>query len=363
MRRNVAFISVVPSPYQRDLFLALSQRPEINLRVYYLEAASPDSPWPQKPQAAHEEIMQGSWVALGHARFHFNWPLPDLRAYDDVVLNIPVNAFTGQWLMRCILRSRPWIFWGEMLRKRDGGPCRMLHDGIIRPLRRATAIVGVGTRAMEDYRARFPGTRHFSIPYHCDLRPFMDARRRACNADEIVFLFCGQMIARKGVDLLMTAFEQVAAKYRNARLLLVGREAELPRLLAGVSRATQSRINYAGFHPPEELPGFFAQSDVFVLPSRYDGWGVVVNQALGAGLPVVCSDAAGAGFDLVVEEINGLKFEAGNAGVLADKLERFTREPGLSVKFGVESKRMAWDWLPEKGAEKWIQIFQNNIVR
>jgi len=358
MTRNVAFISVLPSPYQRALFHALAQRPEIKLRVFYLEASAPDSPWPEKPLASYEEIMRGSWFALGRARFHYNWPLPDLRQFDAVVLNIPVNAITAQWLMRFKLRARqPWIFWGERLRERTGWS-RLLHDRLIKPLGGATAIAGVGTRAMEDYSRRFPDTRHFSIPYYCDLQPFMDTPRPMRNADETVFLFCGQMIERKGLDLLITAFERVLAGNGNARLLLVGREAELPQLFSNINPATRDRVTYAGFQPPDELPRFFAQADVFVLPSRYEGWGVVVNQAIGAGLPVICSDAVGAGCDLVEEEKNGLKFKTGDVLDLAEKMRRFVTEPSLSAKLGATSKRIAQDWLPEKGAEKWIKLFQ-----
>jgi len=363
MVRNVAFISVVPSPYQRALFHALAHRPELKIRVFYLEASAPDSPWPEKPLAPYEEILKGSWFALGSARFHYNHPLPDLGGFDAVVLNIPVNSITGQWLMRWGLRAdQPWLFWGERLRERSGWS-KLLHDLLIKPLHRATAIVGVGTRAMEDYRNRFPGPAHYSVPYHCELRPFLDAPRPPRNGSDVVFFFCGQMIARKGVDLLIAAFEQIAAQSKNAKLLLVGREAELPSLLSNVKPAIRERISYAGFQAPDELPRFFARADVFVLPSRYEGWGVVVNQALGAGLPIICSDAVGAGYDLVVDDKNGLKFKTDDVNDLTEKMQRFVTEPPLSAKLGAVSKQMAQEWLPEKGAEKWIKIFQETGVR
>ena len=76
---KVAFVSVVPSPYQRDLFRALAARTEAELSVFYLEAAAPDSPWPQKPLAPYEEILRGTWLPLGSARCHVNWPLPKVR--------------------------------------------------------------------------------------------------------------------------------------------------------------------------------------------------------------------------------------------------------------------------------------------
>ncbi len=351
---KVAFVSVVPSPYQRDLFRALAAHPQIDLRVFYLEAASPDSPWPEKPLTPYEEILPGFWFAIGTARTHVNWPLPALADYDVVVMNT-LMSLTAQWLMRTALRKKPWIFWGEKLSR--GGA---LHQRLAAPLHRASAIASIGAFAEQDYRGRFSEPRHFRIPYFCELAPFFAVPKRARDDGKVVFLFCGQMIARKGVDLLLAAFAQLGDA---ARLLLVGREAELPALLTALSPAARERCVYAGFQPPEELPRFFAQADVFVLPSRYDGWGVVVNQAIGAGLPVICSDMVGAGHDLVDDEKNGLKFKAGDAASLAKKMKRLLAEPALIEKWGVVSREKARAYTPAAGAEKWVATFHDVLGR
>jgi glycosyltransferase involved in cell wall biosynthesis len=345
---KAVFVSVVPSPYQRDLFRALAQRAEVDLRVCYLEAAAPDSPWPEKPLESYEQILSGFWFPIGSARCHVNWP-PGLRDFDVVVMNT-LMSLTGQWLMRTALRKKPWLFWGERL-----GRGRRAHERLSAPLHRAAGIAAIGSFAAEDYRARFPEPHHFCIPYYCDLDDFLAAPRRVRDDGHVVFLFCGQMIARKGVDLLLEAFQRLGT---GARLLLVGREAELPQLLAPLPPAVRERITYAGFQPPEELPRFFAQADVFVLPSRYDGWGVVMNQALGAGLPIVCSDMVGAGRDLVEEEANGLRFPTGQAAALAEKMQRFLVQPALCETWGQVSRQRARHWTPAAGAAKWVEAFQ-----
>lgn len=347
MKRRVAFVSVVPSPYQRDLFAALSRKPEVELRVFYLEAESPDSPWPRKPLADYEEILRGTWFPLGSARVHLNVP-PDLRGFDLIVMN-SLMSVTAQWLMRRKLLGKRWLFWGERLGR--GGS---LHTRLTEPLHRAAGIAAVGTVAERDYQARFPEPRTFCIPYYCDLAPFLAAPRPAKAQDEVVFLFCGQMIARKGVDVLLEAFSRL----KRARLLLVGREGELPGLLANFSPEIKARVQYAGFQSPENLPQFFAQADVFVLPSRSDGWGVVVNQALGAGLPIVCSDMAGAAHDLVDEEVNGVIFPSGNVDALAAALQMFVADSKRIEQWGAASRKKAEAWLPEVGATKWVEAFE-----
>ncbi|MGA3172463.1 MAG: glycosyltransferase family 4 protein [Chthoniobacteraceae bacterium] len=354
MKYRVAFLSVVPSPYQRDIFAALSRRDDVDLRVHYLEAAAPDSPWPDKPLPPCSQILPGFWFPIGSARCHVNLPLPDFRDRDIVVLNT-MMSLTAQWLMRAALRRKPWIFWGERLAGRARGG---LHRCLTSPLHRAAAIVGIGSLAERQYAAMFPEPRHYCIPYHCELTSFLTAQRPARDPAETVFLFCGQMIARKGLDHLLQAFTSIAARYPRSRLLLAGREADLPALLATVPEPARSRIEYAGFQPPEDLPQIFARADVFILPSRYDGWGVVVNQAIGAGLPVICSDAVGAAHDLVEPGVNGLRFPPGDVPALTQCMERLAADPVLVKKWGAASRAKAAAWTPDRGAAKWVNVFQ-----
>jgi glycosyltransferase involved in cell wall biosynthesis len=366
---RVAFLSVVPSPYQRDIFAALARRDDVDSRVYYLEAAAPDSPWPEKPLPEGSQILRGFWFPIGSARCHVNLPLPDFRDRELVVLNTMMSV-TAQWLMRFGLRGKPWIFWGERLAERPlkervadrrGG----VHRRLTAPLHRAAAIVGIGSLAERQYAGRFPEPRHFCIPYHCELAGFIDAPRPAREPGEIVFLFCGQMIGRKGLDHLLAAFAELAQRQPplRIRLLLAGREAELPRLLAALPEPVRARIEYAGFQPPEKLPECFARADVFVLPSRYDGWGVVVNQAIGAGLPVICSDAVGAGHDLVEPEVNGLRFKAGDVAALTRCMERLATDPALAAQWGNASRAKAGAWTPDRGAAKWAEVFREVLGR
>ena len=362
MKYRVAFLSVVASPYQRDIFAALARRDDVDLRVDYLEAAAPDSPWPEKLLPEYSRILRGFWFPIGSARCHVNLPLPDFRDRDLVVLNTMMSV-TAQWLMRIGLRGKPWLFWGERLADRAPSRRDALHNRLTAPLHRAAAIVGIGSLAQRQYAARFPEPRHFCIPYYCELAPFLSAPRPARDPAETVFLFCGQMIARKGLDHLLAAFATLAGRHPRVRLLLAGREADLPALLAPLPETVRARIEYAGFQPPEELPRHFARADVFILPSRYDGWGVVVNQAIGAGLPVICSDAVGAGHDLVEPEVNGLRFPAGDVPALTACMERFAGNPALAAQWGAASRARADAWTPDRGAAKWVDVFREVLGR
>jgi glycosyltransferase involved in cell wall biosynthesis len=237
--------------------------------------------------------------------------------------------------------------------ERLGPPGRMWHDRLSAPLHSASGIAAVGTWAQCDYARRFPEPQTFSLPYCCNLDPFFALPRHQPQS-EVVFLFCGQMIRRKGVDLLLSAF----TRFEGGRLLLIGREADLPKLLEPLHPRVRSRIEYAGFQAPEELPRFFARADVFVLPSRYDGWGVVINQAIAAGLPVICTDQVGAGYDLVEGGINGLKFPVGSEDDLENAMRHFIDHPEVIGPWGDASRMKARSWTPEIAAEKWARAIE-----
>jgi glycosyltransferase involved in cell wall biosynthesis len=236
---------------------------------------------------------------------------------------------------------------------------QLIQRNLVAPISHASGIVGVGRAAEDDYRRRFPNLSHFCIPYHCDLSAFFELDRRPDSGAPLTFFFCGQMIRRKGVDLLLLAFDRLIARGLDARLLLVGREAELQRFLAMVSPITRSKVRYEGFHAPEGLPEFFGWSDVFVLPSRHDGWGVVINQALAAGLPIITSNAVGAGLDLVENGINGMCVAAGDVDALYGVMETLILNPAIARQWGKSSRERARDLTPEAGAEKWAQVFDS----
>jgi len=351
---KVVFYSIVPSPYQRDLFYELSHRPEVDLKVYYLENSHPDNPWPDKPLQPYEQVLSGGYLSWGKSRFHYNWHWPLLENTDVVVLNGYQNLI-AQLILHTQAKQIPCLFWGEKMVADTTGIKGQLQRILTKRLEQCQAIVAIGSQAKQDYQQRFPGKPVFNIPYYCDLAQFSQNLPQRPRSP-ITILFCGQMISRKGLDVLLQAFEQVIQSGLQARLLLVGREAELPEMMQKLPLTVQQQIEFAGFQAPDDLPKFFQQADLFVLPSRYDGWGVVVNQALGAGLPIICSDAVGAAHDLVEPGVNGCIVPSGDAESLFQALNRYLQNPDWLQAASHASLTKANLWLPSVGADRWLEV-------
>jgi 1,2-diacylglycerol 3-alpha-glucosyltransferase len=142
---------------------------------------------------------------------------------------------------------------------------------------------------------------------------------------ERVLLSVARFSPEKHLDLLIPAFLG-SSLAGTCKLRLIGGGPEKDRLvrLAGDNPA----VEFADWVSYDELPREYGRASYFILPSRFEPWGLVVNEAMAAGLPVIVSDACGCQPDLV-EEGNGRVFCAGSRESLMDTLERLP-EPGTA---------------------------------
>src|SRR5258708_4694826 len=135
-RCRVLFITIVPSPYQRDLFRALAARNDVELSVCYLDKRSPENPWPEKVLRPFERILPGFSVSWGEARMQVNWKMPNISQFDIVVLS-SFTSLVGQVLMYGALHRKRWIFWGERLHTNSGDKAAK-QEGLAAPLEHAS---------------------------------------------------------------------------------------------------------------------------------------------------------------------------------------------------------------------------------
>jgi glycosyltransferase involved in cell wall biosynthesis len=167
----------------------------------------------------------------------------------------------------------------------------------------------------------YPRDRIVPFLHVVDSAPFQHV---PVQRDHKEILYVGQLILRKRVDLLLTAFSQLDVPSARLRIIGKGKEEQNLKKLANQLDITD-RVSYSQGMPNAEIVAAMASADVLVLPSKFDGWGAVVNEALMVGTPVICSDRCGAS-DVIENGRNGYVFEAGNARALLDRLRSFCSE-------------------------------------
>ncbi len=129
-------------------------------------------------------------------------------------------------------------------------------------------------------------------------------------------------------------------------LVLVGSGGDEPRL----RRLAGERVRFEGAKDRDEVVGYYRDADVFVLPSRSEPWGMVLNEAAAAGLPLVATEESGAAHDLV-DGATAIRIAAGDVGALRDALSSLAADPELRARMGARSRELARRFTPEAWAD------------
>lgn len=230
-----------------------------------------------------------------------------LRRLDCYIISEPYSPVSFGYLRdRMAWREklknwlRPHLYRGYMLALRGG----------------LKGIFTISRLAARQYAAAgMPADRLFPFGYFVPAEPVKEPRAAvsAASAQRLRLAFVGSLIARKGLSTLIGAVRRAIASGAELQLDVYG-----PGDPAGFDFDGEF-VRYMGRIPfgetQQRLPGY----DLLVLPSHYDGWGVVVNEALCAGVPVLCSDQVGA--RVLVETFGaGQVFARGDEQALADLL-------------------------------------------
>lgn len=178
----------------------------------------------------------------------------------------------------------------------------------------------------------------------------------AATSDGPLFLYLGQLCYRKGIDILLDAFSKLEREHPSARLALVGHDQTDGKYEDQAKQlGLEKKVLFRGVVDSNAIDRVYAASDVFVLPSRDDGWGVVLNEACSVGLPVIATDRCGSSHHLLKHAQNGYRIRAGNARALAWAMSRYLECPDLVNKHGNRSENFFQAFTPERNAERMIE--------
>jgi glycosyltransferase involved in cell wall biosynthesis len=353
---KVFVLTDCPSPYQVELFNEIEAHGKCTLEVAYLRNRDPGRHW-------KSSVIQHAAIELDGFRDGMSRARALARDADLVVFNYYMHSHAGRLIGERAALGSPWCFWGERPGFRQPAWAgRLLRKWKLSELHAAPVpIWGIGKFAVDGYRKEFGEQRaYFNFPYFSDLRRFENSAPE--EKSERVFLFSGSLIARKGVDLLAKAFVRLAVEVPNVRLKIVG-EGELRQSLVQTLRAIRDRVEFVGFRDWRELPGEYARADVLCVPSRYDGWGLVVPEGLASGLPVIATDRMGAALEFVETGRNGWLIGAGDE----EALFRVMREAALLSsselsELGGQARESVSTHTLQNGAARFVQCAQEAVA-
>lgn len=368
----VQLVYMEPTPYILGLIERLAQRWPGPLRVHFA-ASDATQPWgKQATSVAYEILPQGLAAHLAFVRSKItaqqctlvhmgSWsgaPVMPLTLLQGWCTRIPVTVesdtiavpgkLTGmkrtlKRLLYPLLFRIPAHFFPGGARQAE----YLASYGVPRE-RISIAHMTVDVTALSRYRSSLS---------HAD----REERRQTFGLDpgDCVFLYVGRLEHYKGLGDLLEAFKLLDTKGNPARLLVVG-GGTLQTMLVDAAMS-DPRMICTGRLSGDALLDAYAAADVFVLPSRFEPWGLVVNEAMAAGLPVLATERVGAVDDLVKPGSTGLVVPAAEPAALGQAMQRLLDNVDLRITMGLAASRLIADWTLEREADIIVAGWQSVV--
>lgn len=173
-------------------------------------------------------------------------------------------------------------------------------------------------------------------------------------------LYAGQLVTRKGVDLLIKAWSQCNS-LDNWRLLIVGDGVEKENLQKIKSQLNLDTVDFIPNVSKEKLLSYYKASDLFVLNTREDIWGLVVNEAMANGLPVLTTFQCVAGEELIENDVNGYLYDCDDVDSCARYLSKLMNEEKLRQQMGVNNMNKIKSFTIESEAKRICDIIDSIV--
>ena len=327
--KHVLFLTNYPSPYRVHFFDELGKYMDVTVlysdRVEDMKHRNAD--WFEEGEHGFRAVRLTPKVRVGRRYLCFD-VLPWLKKQYDAIVVCGYSSPTAVLAM-AYLRLYRIPFYMEV----DGGLVR--QDGKLKHFVKKSLVcmanrwlsTGVHTTGyLVHYGAREEKITHypFSSLYERDIlevpvsRQEKEVLRRELDIPEKqMILAIGQMIHRKGFDVLLKAAKDLDPE---TGIYFVGGEAKEEYWKLREELGLKN-VHFLGFQKKERLAQYYKAADLFVLPTREDIWGLVINEALAYGLPTITTDRCVAGLELIEDGINGYVVPVEDADALAEKIQ------------------------------------------
>jgi glycosyltransferase involved in cell wall biosynthesis len=383
-RPAIAIIANAPTPYRLALHLRIAREiPQVQLWSLFTHQTSNanwtlDAPAEIGPVLFGQGEASGDQDKLGGAWREWQRGGRVIRALAEHEVRFVVMMGyndPGRWrVMRwCRATGIPCFLFGDSNIRGDlaTGVKAWLKRLVVRRIVSWCDGVLVCGSLGRDYFLRY-GARHdriFFFPYEPDYALLKTVSPDQVAAVRVRFklpmdrrrlVYSGRLSPVKRVDLLIEAFIQLAPQRPAWDLVVVGDGPLRQTLQQRVPAALRQRVVWAGFIDDQPtVSAIYRTCQVLVLPSDFEPWALVINEAAAAGMAIVASDIVGAAAELVRDGVNGRIFPAGDAAALLRCLLEVA-DQDRAATMGAASEAVLADWIargdPVQGLRQAMQL-------
>jgi glycosyltransferase involved in cell wall biosynthesis len=231
-------------------------------------------------------------------RFVFASTFRGARLRPDVVIGTTFVGYAAAWFVGLFSQAKVVFWYNDVLigRWTKGGFGRvagLIGEIVERALLRLPSVHYIAISKITESRLIEHGINPRRIDVvHCGVEPSLIAQVRQVPPDRPVIVVVGRLVPYKNVDVVVTAFRQVLARFPNSELKIIGQGPELENLQAMAKRLGISKhVRFLGFVPSHaKVLTEIGSSSVLVSASSVEGFGIILVEAMALGIPLVVSD-------------------------------------------------------------------------
>jgi glycosyltransferase involved in cell wall biosynthesis len=362
--QHVVVLHNIVSPHISPIFKELSKY--FKLTVLYCSKGEDNRNWSETPQGFRYKILPNFALKIWGKDLFTYFINPTI--IKELLILKPTVVIASGWdlfayqiaFFFCKIFSIKFILWSGSTEYEKSWKRRLSKPLVWLMIKGSNAFIVYGIKAKEYIKSLGADNKKIFISYNTtDLEKYqrlclkyskkrMLIRKEFFRTNKKIIIYYGQFIERKGIDLLINAYIFLKNEYPQLALMLIGKgkyQQHLQQLIRDNKLNDVIFINDPG---DKEINKYYAISNLLVLPSREEVWGLVINQALACGIPVIVSDHVGAVKDLVKNNYNGFVFKSDDCLELAGAIEKIILSNDLQKKFSINAKKSVKNFFPQK---------------
>lgn len=298
---KIAIITSFPRAARVEVFNELAKQKNFKFKVFYLRQMPEGRYWDSLPKINHDHLFIKETVIKPHLYINYNFFKFFKPSDFDLVVITQYASITMQLAMYfCSFKRVPFVFWSE--RPAVKHESYFTKSEILRKFFRLIAIFpikmfskqiwGVGNVALIEYKNLLGKKLEYrKLNYFSDLSNFKSINRNI-NSNIPVILFSGTLGKRKAFDTFCKTVVNFFEKGGKAKFLIAG-NGPWKYMIDNLVKRFQGKVEYIGFVQLNKLKWLYASADILFFPTRHDGWGMTLPEAMSSGLAIVTSNNSG----------------------------------------------------------------------
>lgn len=361
---RIVILHNIISPHVNPIFRELAKI--FDVTVLYCSEKEDNRSWSEIPRGFHYKVLPNVSIKMGRKDLFTYFINPsilkelfDLKPQIVIVSGWDLFAYQLAFFF-CKLFRIKFILWSGSTEYELSWRRTLSRPLVWLMVKGSDSFIAYGTRAKDYLKNLGADSKKIYISFNTtDLNNYQRLCSRYAQHKNIfkeklaisnkkIILYYGQLIQRKGVDILIKSFALIKEKNPNTALLIIGSGIYKKYLEELTKQKKLQDVIFIDDPGDKEINKFYAISDIFVLPSHEEVWGLVINQALACGLPVITTNRVGASVDLIKGNYNGLVVPFNDHILMAQAIKKILFDQKIQNKFSQNAKNSIINFFPQK---------------